>query len=270
MTRILLLLLLLASRSASAVCTATPYMSDPVTIVGTQGRPIPNASVSVTTQAGLPVVVYTDPTGCTPYTVVPPHGICQFFTDTAGEFIVSVQGQGVTRPFRTTAGVGVGASSKRMIFDVSADSMTLPLTLTRPTLNCQAAPCQLTYNDSVDATSYFDFIMPSTLLTFSTLRLSWQNLGDDGAVAWTVDWCTYAIGDVSCFPDGTNSVTVQAPGATVDRRADLVFTPGVNYTAPTWSVLDHVVLVVIRSGTSPLDTNTSDVGLEHVQLEMLR
>lgn len=269
----------------ASVAHAERFPSNPMTIVGLQGRPIPQANVNVTDLAGVPVTVYVDSTSGAVLTLVPPSGVLQFWVaDFPGIYIVNVQGQDLTRRYYTTVGIGVGPNVNTISIDRTADLLLTNTTLSgldQPTLDCGRvdAPCRLMYvapTPQADQCAYFDFITPSYPITFKSLLLSWHQLLDTTGessrnMVWGVNWCTYKVGEVFCDPvSAANLFTMTShPNTVAQARVDVTVLP--NQWPTTWEPQDHVSIAVCAQWTDPRNNLiTMDVALENVRLEVSR
>lgn len=271
MKTLVLIALLVVARAAGA-CTPAPFPSNAVTIVGQQGRPLPNTTISITDVSGVPIGAYggafTDPSGCTPSTIVDPTGVYQFFTVVAGEWIVTVQGQGLTRRYYTTSGIGVGGVATSI--DRTAEVMIGHQSDTLQ-LFCDGGriPCGWHFVNGFNNFVFIDFIMPSFRLVLSDILLSWvPMLGSNGTAVWSITWASYKSGEAVTHPsevDPTGLTLLST--APSDTRTDVSTT--IN-PLPDWQPQDHVVIFIWFVGADARNTISGPLFLENVRLEFVR
>lgn len=266
----LLLLLLFPTIAFAQGGPFVKFPSDPILIVGPQGRPIPDGLATVTNTDGVVVTVYTDRTGNTPLAspfVVPQTGIVQFFAD-ADIYIVGVTGNGVSRSFYVTAGGGVSSNTRFISIDRTASN--LELNTTNPgILFCDVDElCVVQMDDDVDRSFRSNWTMPSFPLTLSTLNIYFKSdTGNNGnAARFDIKWCTIEVGETTCTPANTKSFTqaVQSDG----KRTVLSITHA--SLAEDWNEDDHVIVEIFRDADHSDDTVTGMIHIFDVRYEWER
>lgn len=248
--------------------TFTLSPSTPITIIDLQGRPISGGTFTVKDTDGNPVTVYSDTAGTTPMSRLPKitTNVLQFYTS-PGIYQVTALGPGNLQHQFWTPVLDAAALVNLTRISISRPAETFNLATTSPvTLNCTAGNgvCFLVYPDASTTTALADWIMPSFPVTFQTLLLSWWSSASGSTVVWQVDWCTYANGQATCLPDGTNAVSFTSTKSDSDRTDILVDS---EQWATTWSAGDHVVVSVSRLGSSGGDDITGNVNLENARFE---
>lgn len=256
----------------AGVAKASPLPCSPVFIAGPQGRPIPGAQVTVVNTDSTPIVtgVWANGSGTVPFNgQMPVSQILQVFIE-AGIYQATVTGSGVTKTYQITCGEGIGEGFKLVSIDRTAELLLVSTPQNPPQLTCplDGTPCFLSYVLGVDSSSSFDFIAPTYPLTFDSFLLSWKTgPGEAGTTVWMVDWCTYKVGEVACFPNGTNAVVFPSTENVAYTRTDLLI-PSSSWNLH-WNPSDHVVVRITRHGTDARDTVTFAL-LENVRLELTR
>jgi len=271
MVSLILLLLLFASPVEAAVCAAAHmcFPSDPVTIVGLQGRPIPNAQVTVTFPSGAAADVYQEKSAINILHVVPAAGILQFFSD-PGTYLVNVSGEGLTKLFYVTVSVGSLAAS--ISIDRTADMAIISAALgdpVPPQLFCDPAPCLISFGGDPDRNErdiYYDWTMPSYGLDVDNILFEWHSASVGNGtlfVGWKMSWCTYNTGEAFCTP--VNDFNFNTTVTVTSNTRTLVSIPGT--TLPglgMWNPSNHVVFLI---GRRAVDTYTSFAGFVNLRLE---
>jgi len=267
----ILLILLLIAGPAGAL---TYVPCDPVTIVGTQGRPIPNATVAITTTAGVPATsLFWDAAGSMVYdNTVPTSGVLQVFTN-PGTYIFTVQGQGLMRRYYARCGVGLGEGVKTVSISRTAEMYVLEGSAA---LTCPATstPCYVTLTHDHLPTQdgiRYSFVMPSYSLTFSSLLISYVSIHPNSPVGakvrWYVDWCTYDESDIPCSPDGTNLQKFTDPSTGENNRSDTSLDS--TSFSTTWEANDVVVLKLYPAFQDAIN-EVEHIRLYDTRLEFLR
>lgn len=276
MIQYILLILLMFVGTAQA---ATFYPCSPVFIAGPQGRPIPNAVVSVVNLDGSPIAngVWLNSSGTQPFiNLLPADQVLQVFAD-PGIYRTDMSGAGLTKTYEIVCGTGVGSSFNTISIDRTADLLLLTTALP-PTKGCvDNYPCLLTYLPVVQQFATYDFRMPASFpLTFKTLTIQWAGAGvvQAGArVVWVVDWCVFKTGEIMCDPSlGGHTVTKASTVAGAFEMVDATFTT-TDIPAASWVASDHVVVMIKRDGADPREGVPSAflaAELLNVQMEFSR
>lgn len=262
-------LVTIASLLLAVAASAQKLPSNPMLVLNQQGRPLAEGMVSITNpDTGAPVVVFMDRAGQIPYNnKVPVNGLVQFFGD-PGLYLVTAQGQSLTRQYYTVVTNGVGLGAGRVSIDRTAE-MVSRNTLNAPNLMCSPFTliCILEFSPLTEQTVLIDFIMPSYPIVLTSLLVSFHQ-DDLLATTWKANWCTYQTGTSSCDPiSAPNSATVTSGGA-MFTRLDAQLTPAT--WGVSWLPNDHVLIALSRDVNNVSDTSASTSSLENVRLEFTK
>lgn len=233
---------------AKAPCT-------PMFLAGPQGRPLPNATVSVTDSDGVAVTggIYNDPNGASlfPFTVSSQQ-ILQFYVDTPGEYQVSVSAAGANKTYWTICGYGLREDARIISIDRPAetlnDSITSPPN-SQPTYVPSTSGFPNTWTFVPDDVVTFDFIAPSFTTTFRSLLISMRSsISPACSVTWAVYMCRFADGNTTCDPllGTTTTVSANIPMVAL-QRVDAEIDDWDDFT---YSPDDHITVAIKMSGAS--------------------
>lgn len=268
MNRLIALAIVLFATCARAV-TANPSPCTPIQLSDPQGRPIPNAIVTVlNTNGTVPPPFFYDLNGTQPFTSgskLVSSQILQLF-GTPGTYSTNVSGAGISKVFDIICTQGVGPGTGTISIDRTADLLT-PSTINSPgLLTCPGddfSPCTYDLIPGQDQWLYFDFIMPSTPLTFSSLLLS-MFAPSPGSTNFIICGCSYATGDPRCSVSG-GVCSAAKIGFVSNSRSDIVFSS--SDWLPSWAPNDHVHVVIMYVGSQSV---IGHVFFENVRLELNR
>lgn len=264
--RFLVLVTALVALGARAGAARVPC--SPILIADPQGRPIPNAIFTVHTTAGVQVTnVYASATGTTLLTVIPPNQILQFWLDDPGVYQVDLSGLGLAKAFYTICGEGFGGTDKLISIDRNAENMLLyPQTnpALQPQLTCNdGKACKIDFLQQTVSCVQIDWINPSFPLTFSTFTASYLPAFTTAAARWFTKDCAYKVGEAPCDVWGAGTTTTATTtNPVVAVRTDLNVA-----LVPTWTALDHVLLLLCYDGTGEQWPAPS---LENIRVEFSR
>ena len=258
MVRILVVCFLLLVRSAWATCSSTVYPSDPVTVLGLQGRPIPNAQVTFAVYStGVGTSVWVDSACNTVMTVVPSSGILQFY-GTPGLYQATVSGQGITRIIYINVMPG-SADPNNISISRSADSFMLftdPGTLDEQAILDLDTYATLLYQDEKDRCAHLQFVLPTFPIKLRAATLVWRTLSNgDGTqkVAWQIVTC-YSTSTNDFCAGGTTTydvATVVSASSSVPQYLTIL---GGSLGGTVWPASSIIRVDVCREGTAVLDT----------------
>ena len=173
--------------------------------------------------------------------------------------------------------IGLRFSDKQLVcvptplLSISRDATTFNVSVTDgPVLSCPSdgRPCLLTYDYASTTVAYADWIMPSEAMAGKSLLLSWTSAATTGGAVWTLDYCSYVVGEPACTPTGAMVRSVSSPvNIVAEARNDAIFSPWPWPT--TWAPDVHVVLSIRRDGYAPAtgDTMQADAFLSTLRLE---
>jgi hypothetical protein len=211
---------LLVCLSVATACFATTfYPCSPVIVRGPQGRPIPNASVSVLTSAGQPADVYANSTGTTVYpNTLGPFGVMQFYA-APGDYTVTVSGGGVTQSFIVTIPTTATSAVVDNDFTVFPGYMYVAsagtYSVIKSNLNANAAPDP--NNDTtegyvpgsmwIDRTHYTAYIATAV----NTGNAEWLSIGGTSGIT-SIDGQTDSAQTFNIGSSGTSPDWVAASG----------------------------------------------------------
>lgn len=261
---------LVATRGQAVSC----FPANPVTILGLQGRPIPNAQVTVVDYyTGISSTVYANKQCTVGLTVVPSSGILQFW-GAPGLYQVTASGEGLTRV--VALGIIPGSSDPTAIsWSWSADQFQL---FTDPgTLDAQAVLdtdsfAVLIYDDAKDRCAHLEITMASFPVQLRTMLIVWRTgTNGDGSqkIRWLVTTCYSTEGNDFCTAGTTNYSVLTTVGASSSVPQYLLINGG-SVGGTTWPINSIVRMDFCREGTAPTDT-WEDFGLIHqVRMEWVR
>lgn len=270
MKRFALLFLFIAGTANAVTFNYAP--AGPFTIVGPQGRPMPGATVVVTDMLDNEVTIYTTPEGITEHSgLLPQSNVLQFFA-APGVYFVTINGQGITYTFYTVIFDAIEKVAQTSI--ARSAEMLLTNTSAPPELLCPTdLPCGLLYATTGTEVAFFNFVSPPFPMHFEMLTISWQTLSGYSLLndaVWAVDWCAFSVGDVPCFPDGTNRELKTSTALGEEKRVDLDFVDEDFPVGFPTADEDLIVITVERWGTNISDTINSDVVLLGVRLDITK
>lgn len=264
-------LVTIASLLLAVAASAEKLPSNPMLVLNQQGRPLAEGVISITNpDTGAPSVVFMDRAGTIPYNnKVPVNGVVQFFGD-AGLYLVTAQGQGLTRQYYTVVTSGVGIGAGRVSIDYTAEMLSLN-TVNAASLFCSQLEfvCWIEFAANSPKSIEIDFIMPSYPIVLTSALLSWHQDDANLGVTWKGDWCAYSTGETRCDPySAGNTARVHNTSTGVNTRTDAQFTPA------TWSVSwlpgKHIIIVFTRDVDDVNDTSLTTASLENVRFEFTK